>query len=143
MKYLHIFVINLILILIIHSSGKPSSEAPLQGLPKEDYIDGLYSCLTAFHTLGLSNIARSLAVELAKNLFSQFAADQNHLSVAGKSADVCKVLRDAVEYQRLAFQLGLQGISSQRKPAKTKLEEVIDNFEHSNMNPCFGLIISI
>ena len=130
------------MIIIIHSSGKPSSQGSLQDLPKVDYIDGLYSCLTAFHTLGLSSIARPLAVELAEYLFSQFAADQNHLSVAVKSADVCKVLKDAVEYQRLAFQLGLQCLSTQRKPSKTKFEEVFDNFKNFKMG-LFGLIISL
>ena len=96
----------------------------LLDLPIEDYLKDLCSCLNSFHTLGFSSVARSLAVELAGKLLSRFASNQNDLSIAVKSADVCRVLVDSVEHQRLSFQLGLQGLSIPRKPAKTKLQEV-------------------
>ena len=102
----------------------PLPNTSLQDLPIEDCLKDLCNCLNSFHTLGFSSVARSLAVELAGKLLSRFASNQNDLSIAVKSADVCRVLIDSVEHQRLSFQLGLQGLSIPRKPAKTKLQEV-------------------
>ena len=91
----------------------------------EDQVEDLFSCVNAFHTLGFSNVARSLAIILTDKLLAQLVIDQNHLSVVVKSAYICKVMRETADDQRRAFQLGILGLALPRKPASTKLQEVI------------------
>ena len=54
--------------------------------------------------------------------------ESNHISVAIKSAFICKVLRDVHDHHHLAFKLALFGLGLPRRPASTKSQEVILHF---------------
>lgn len=96
----------------------------LQDQHIEGYLEDLFSCVYALNTLGYTIIARSLAAQLAEALLAQFNFDHNHLSVAIKSAYICKVMKEASECHQIAFKLGVLGLAMPREPASTKLHEV-------------------
>lgn len=111
-------------------------------------IEDLFSCVEAYYILGLSKVAMTLALLLAQKLLSlstgrndqqiernyatwrplgqlSTITESDHISVAIKSAFICKVLRDVDDHHHLAFELALFGIGLPRRPASTKSQEVL------------------
>lgn len=101
--------------------------------------DSLFGCVYAFNTLGFTYAAISLAADLAESLLSSDAIDANRLSVAVKSAYICRVLKDAAEFRHIAFNLGLLGLAMPRKPASTKMQEVRYTCYAVINTTCWGL----
>ena len=87
-------------------NDSPSRDCPVSAEGRERFEQQSHA---AWRPLGqLSNITES-----------------DHISVAIKSAFICKVLRDVHDHHHLAFKLALFGLGLPRRPASTKSQEVI------------------
>ena len=91
---------------------------------------GLMNVLTqSLNCHGFLNKSSKLASMLAQRILSTYPeklrmGEHNFRSLTERANNICEILLNTEEYERIAFQIAMLGLTAPRLPARSNLEEV-------------------